>query len=218
MSPERSVVIEVFGEGKTDVGYNPEPHEPNKGVVPILLYTLCGKPKEMLVKRYGMPFMQQKGTLAKKVGFAKRQARLSRSAAVTFVVDSEGDLAGRMDDLTKGRTMEPSEFPMAVGVAHPCIEAWLLADATAVRRALGLARDPQVPESPESLPAPRHNRADNPKTRLARMASAATRELPVTNKESIAAAMNDINTIRDRCPQGFAPFADEVEQYIRPLF
>ena len=220
MSREHSVVIEVFGEGKTDVGGDLEsrPEPRTKGVVPILLHALCGKPANMLVKRYGMPFMQQKGTLPQKVRFAKRQARLNRSAAAVFVVDSEGDLKGRMGDLAKGRKMESGEFPMAIGVAHPCIEAWLLADGAAIRRACNLASNPNVPDEPESLPAPRHDRRDNPKTALASAARAGQKELSVAGKERIAAAMNHMDLVRTRCPRSFAPFADEVDREIRPLF
>ena len=146
MGPESSVVIEVFGEGKTDVGHDPTPQRPARGVVPVLLCTLCGRPGRMLVKRCGRPFMQQIGGLAKKVSFAKRQARISGSAGAVFVVDSEGDLKGRMRELNKGRQMERGDFPLAVGLAHPCIEAWLLADAAAIRRALALPRNPALPD------------------------------------------------------------------------
>lgn len=67
MPPESSVVIEVFGEGKTDVGHQTGPQPPERGVVPVLLHTLCERPGQMLVKRHGMPYMQKKGTLAQKV-------------------------------------------------------------------------------------------------------------------------------------------------------
>ncbi len=38
---------------------------------------------------------------------------------------------------------------MAIGVAHPCIESWLLADAAAIRRALALPATPKLPAEPE---------------------------------------------------------------------
>ena len=192
MSAEEPVVVEVFGEGKTDVGHDPTPQRPTQGVVPILLHRLCGKPAHLLVKRYGMPFMQQRGTLPQKVRFAKRQARLNRSAGAVFVVDTEGDLRRRIADLEKGRRMEPGQFPMAIGVAHPCIEAWLLADATAIQRGLSLPANPQVPDEPEKLPAPRHDRRHNPKTVLNGIAGTGNRALSVAEKTRIAAAMNDI--------------------------
>jgi len=36
--------------------------------------------------------------------------------------------------------------------------------------------------------------------------------------DKIAAAINDFAQLRARCPLGFAPFADEVDRQIRPLF
>ena len=218
MGPEGNVVIEIYGEGKTDVGNDPTPRRATEGVVPILVRTLCGKPDQMLVKRYGKLFMMQKGTLPQKVRFAKRQARLNRSDGAVFVADSEGVLKQGIADLTKGRNMEQAEFPMAIGVAHPCIEAWLLADAAAIRRGLDLAGNPQVPDRPEQLPAPRLDKQRNPKTELARAAGSAKKELAVKQKDRIAAKMNDMELVRRRCPQGFAPFADEVREHILPLF
>ena len=221
MSPENGIVIEVFGEGKTDVGDDPQPQPPSNGVVPILLHTLCGRPARMMVKRRGPAFLQQRGMgkgLWQKIRFAKQQAVYNRSAAVVYVLDSEGDLSNRKDALEKGRNTGLPDFPMAVGVAHPCVEAWLLADARAIRRGLGLSDPPNVPDQPEQLPAPCQDRRHNPKTVLAAIAGTARGDIPVAEKERIARAMNDMETVRRRCPQGFAPFANEVEQHIRPLF
>lgn len=217
MSRESSVVIEIFGEGKTDVGHDTSPQPPTRGVVPILVHTLCGSPNRMRVKRYGMPFMQKRGTVAQKVRFAKRQAQYNRSAGAVFVMDSEGDLQQRRTELTKGRRMQPGDLPMAIGVAHPCIEAWLLADASAIRRGLELTGNPQAPDEPEKLAAPQQDRRRNPKVELARCAGQKG-ELSVAEKEKIAAAMTDMAAVRRACPDGFAPFADEVEEHIRPLF
>lgn len=221
MSPEQSVVVEVFGEGKTDVGHDPRPQRPIRGVVPILLHRLCGKPALLLVKRYAIPFLQQKGTgrgLHNKVTAARKLAHQNKSHAAVFVMDSEGDLVGRRAELAKGRDAGPSSLPMAVGVAHPCIEAWLLSDAAAIRRGLGLATTPTVPDRPEELPAPSHDRKSNPKTELTKIAGSTKKELSTEEKDSIAAAMNDMRLPRERCPLGFAPFAGDVEDRIRPLF
>ena len=107
---------------------------------------------------------------------------------------------------------------MAIGMAHPCIETWLLADAPAIRRALELPETPVVPEKPEELPAPAKDRNRNPKTVLRDIAGCKQGELGSKEKDKIATAMNDMALVRNRCPLGFAPFADEVEQHIRPLF
>lgn len=139
---------------------------------------------------------------------------------MVFVVDSDGDLKGKTAQLTKGRDAAPSKLPMAVGVAHPCIESWLLANAPAIRRGLELTTTPKVPQRPEDLPAPCQdkNGKENPKAVLARIVGARKKELSAQEKDKIAFAMNDMDLVRKRCPASFAPFADDVKVHIRPLF
>jgi hypothetical protein len=172
------------------------------------------------VKRYGAPFLQDRGTgkgLWQKVRFARRQAYYNQSNGAVFVMDSEGDLEGRKAELTNGRDAGPASLPMAVGVAHPCIESWLLADAGAIHRAMNTAETPEVPDDPENLPAPSNSRQKNPKTELARAANS-RKLLAAKQKDAIAKKLNDMILVRTRCPLGFAPFADEVEEHIHPLF
>ena len=123
----------------------------------------------MRVVRRAVPHLQGKG-LWQKVKFAKQRALYNRSAGAVFVMDSEGNHRGRLAELSRGRDAAYSEFPMAVGVAHPCVEAWLLVDSLAIARGLGLSNSVVVPSNPERLPAPQANRAHNPKTVLARCA------------------------------------------------
>jgi hypothetical protein len=211
------VVIEVIGEGRTDVGLAETSCElPAKGVVPIIVHALCGKPDEMLVTRRQHASLQGK-TRAQKVHFAKRQALYNQSAGVVFVLDSEGGLKSRIKELIEGRDRGYPEYPMAVGVAHPCIEAWLLADANAVQQGLGLSETPVIPDKPEKLPAPCRNKNTNPKAILQEIAKTAGREIRSKDKDGIAALI-DLSLLRKWCPLGFAPFADEVDRHIRPLF
>jgi hypothetical protein len=221
---EGKIIVEIYGEGKTDVGphvRDMKPELPRRGVVPIIVHTLCGKPEKMLVKRYGVIFLQRKDTghgLWQKVRFARRQAFYNRSNGAVFVVDSEGDLKAKREALCKGRDEARTSLPMAVGVAHPCIESWLLSDPDAIRKGLNLDKMPNISVNPEELPAPRKNRSHNPKTVLREAAGIVDRELSADQKDQIAAAMYDIDLIRKGCPMGFVPFADEVESHIRPLF
>ena len=223
MDRDGNLVIEVFGEGRTDVGRYDDVCPPTNGVVPILTHKLCGKPKRMLVKRRAYAMLQQGKGRWQKVRFAKRQAYYHKTTdGVVFVLDSEGDqnkLERTRQDLEKGRDADDLSIPMAVGVAHPCIESWLLADATAIRRGLELDKSPEVPENPESLPAPcmDRDRDRNPKTVLVRAAGSTKKELSVSQKDKIATAINDLDLVRQRCPAGFGPFADEVRRHIRPL-
>ena len=135
-----------------------------------------------------------------------------------FVVDSDGNLQKRNDDIVSGRGDAKVPIPMALGVAHPCIETWLLTDETAIRRALDLSATPKVPDQPEGLPAPCQDRRHNPKTELAKAAGVNRGDLSAKEKDAIALAINDVDRLKTRCPLGFAPFADEVDRHIRPLF
>jgi len=75
-------IIEVVGEGETDIGPatpNPVIELPTTGVVPILLHKLCGLPATMRVKRRKESFLQGK-TLEQKVKFSKRQAKYNGAA------------------------------------------------------------------------------------------------------------------------------------------
>jgi hypothetical protein len=220
--PDPCRVLEICGEGKTDIGdiapparkpTTPEP--PTEGAVPVLVHKLCNEPDELRVVRRALPFLEGK-KLWQKVKFVKRTALCNGSAGAVFVMDSEGDHPRRIAELTKGRDSAFPKFPMAIGVAHPCIEAWLLADPAAIARSLGLPVPPEVPEDPEALPAPQKNSAQNPKTVLARCVNRSA----IAAKEAvkIARGITDLDLLRQRCPIGFAPFAREVEERIAPLF
>jgi hypothetical protein len=206
-----TIVLEVFGEGKTDIGTEShQPREPIEGVVPILVHRLCDKPARLRVKSKRFAFLQGK-RLWQKVWFAKRQASYNRgTSGVVFVLDTEGD-DKILGELAKGRDNGIPEFPMAIGVAQPCIEAWLLSDGSALRLALQLPRTPEVSEQPESLPADQRDR-QHPKRLLAEIGAKSQ-----VQKDG-AAARIDLELSRTRCPLSFEPFAAEVGARIKPLF
>lgn len=134
--PEPQVMIDIIGEGKSDLGRgDKQPGPPSNGVVPVLVHRLCNEPETMQVRRRPVPFLQGK-RLWQKVRFAKRQALYGGSAGLVFVLDTEGNHPGVLQELKRGRDYELLDYPAAVGVAHPCIEAWLLADAKAISRAM----------------------------------------------------------------------------------
>ncbi len=215
MNSENTVVIEFFGEGKTDIGTGSEPTPPTAGVVPILVHQLCERPATMRAKRRSFAFLQGKN-LAQKVRFAKRQAFYNRSAGAVFVMDSEGDDRKRqkvLDEMVRGRSLESTSLPLAVGVAQPCIEAWLLVDRQAVEQAARVKGPLELPADPESLPAPCANETGNPKAVLIHWGVRSAAQ-----KDTIALAISDLSLLVERCPQGFGRFAQEIRQFIRPLF
>lgn len=216
MTPEGKLLVEICGEGKTDIGKATDEGPPTEGVVPILVHTLCGNPNRMLVR--SKPLIQLQGrTLEQKVRFFKRQASYNKSAAAVFVIDSDSRLRDHrkvLGRMKKARDACFPDLPMAVGAAQPCIESWLLADADAIQRAMGLWKAPDVPDEPEDLPAQCRDRRKNPKAVLHNIAGSAKAK----DKHAVARAMNDLDLVRERCPASFSPFANEVQQRIRPLF
>jgi hypothetical protein len=217
--PDGDRVIEIIGEGKADSGpaARSAPIEsPDRGVVPILVHRLCESPASMKVKRRPVAFLQGKGVW-QKVRYAKRQAVYNGSAGLVFVTDTEGNHPGQLAELIRGRDAERPDFPAAVGVAHPCIETWLLADARAIQKVGNLSGTPSLPAHPESLPAPRQDRAHNPKTVLA-AALGIRRHASADGMGAIVKAVHDLSSIREKCTLGFSEFASEVEQRIKPMF
>lgn len=211
------VVIEICGEGKTDVAKMDDAAvPPTAGVVTVLTHRLCDAPPTLRVKRTPLMFLQQGKPLWQKVWLFKRTAKINGSAGCVFVMDSEGKSRVVRAELEHGRDHMHPDFPMAVGVAHACIEAWLLSDASAVKRGFNLSGPrPAVPPNPESLPAPQANRTNNPKTALA--ACHPNNRHPNLAEKSLMAEHLDLAAAATTCPS-FAAFADEVRQSIRPLF
>jgi hypothetical protein len=221
--PDSTLVLEVCGEGKTDIGQTappgktrPVPEPPTQGVLPVLVHKLCGKPASMKVVRRAVPYLVGK-SVAQKVKFVKRTAVCNQSAGAVFVVDTEGEHPDKKRaELAKGRDSAYFDFPMAVRVAHPCIEAWLLAIHSAVAQALNLNTAPAPISSPEDLPAPCKDRANNPKSILGALVGRSA--ISSSEATRIVTAMSDMTLLRQLCPLSFEPFATEVEQRIAPLF
>ena len=74
MTPSNCIVLEIIGEGRTELGVDADLTTPKSGVVTILVRKLCGNPTQMRVKPKRFDELQGKRTLAQKVQFAKRQA------------------------------------------------------------------------------------------------------------------------------------------------
>jgi hypothetical protein len=203
--PDAKQVVEIYGEGVTDLG-----------VLPVFVRQLCDHPASMEIRPKKYPVLQKKA-LWQKLRFVKRHAFYTKTCmALVFVVDTEGNHPNKLNELKKGRDSELLAHPTAVGVAHPCIESWLLADASAIKRAMKPQQEPALLEEPESLPAPCKNRDRNPKTVLA-CAAGLNRAVASAEARKIAEEIRDLELLRTRCPVSFEPFAREIEQIIKPL-
>jgi Domain of unknown function (DUF4276) len=210
------IVIEIIGEGKTDVSPTEDviPQRPTSGVVPVLVHRLCDSSDSLRVKRRPFRYLQGKG-LWQKAKFVKQNARINGSAGCVFVMDTEGNQEHVLTELVRGRDSIFLDYPMAIGVAHPCIEAWLLADASAVRRGMNLNQRPTVPAKPEELPAPQHDTKNNPKVALA--ACDPKNRHPNAHEKSSIATHLDLASVEVTCPS-FGAFATEVRHHISKLF
>jgi len=105
---------------------------------------------------------------------------------------------------------------MAVGVAHPCIESWLLADASAIRRGFGLTGPrPVVPPDPEAIPL--HDAQGNNQLKMRLAACHPNNRHPNLAEKSTMAEHLDFAIAEDRCPSLLA-FATEVRTQIRDRF
>jgi hypothetical protein len=155
---------------------------------------------------------------AHKLRYALTLARTRGLAAVVATVDTDrGAPRERLRKLREGRERDRQKhppLPAALGEANPHAEVWLLDDATAVREALGLAPETNVPavkyveipkEALDQLVAQSTN-ADQPSS---------TRDTPELLR-SIAGRVQ-----RDRCPHakqtGFHAFAEDVRTELGPL-
>src|SRR5947209_4637841 len=88
-------VIEIIGEGKSDVGkIDDNPRPPTEGVVAILVHKLCGSPTNLLVRRRKPLFLQRSTKLWRRVMLSKRRAEDAGDDALIYVQDTEGDHPG----------------------------------------------------------------------------------------------------------------------------
>jgi hypothetical protein len=138
-------------------------------------------------------------------GFFKRAVRWLLEAhkrgcdAVVLVIDEDGE-AQRITDMDRAQDETSiTSIRRALGVAVRTFDAWMLADERALSAVLGY----NVPRqrSPEAIKAPKQECES-----LGGKAEIALREMYAAVAKCAAIAV-----LRERCPTGFAPFADRVE-------
>src|SRR5271157_87210 len=128
--PDAHRVLEICGEGRTDIGNivsppesRTEPQPPTQGVVPVLLHKLCGEPATMRVVRRAVPHLQGK-RLWQKVKFAKQTALYNRSAGAVFVMDSRWDWLSRCHGAGQSRFEGPSSRRMVLPLVLTQAAIW----------------------------------------------------------------------------------------------
>ncbi len=222
--------ILFVGEGSTDVGLERTPvrlwlagdtdgpdEGKRRGVVPVLVLRalregMPGAAVEMEAVLTRTRRMHGRG-FARKVKAAMVDAQAAGLDGVVFVIDRDGGSGrARLSEMRDGRAKGEADgfaVPTVLGMAIEMLEAWLLADETALNHALGITLPGALPD-PEGIADPKAklNEVDDP----AKFAGDA-----VARDEAIAEATR-LNVVCKRCPRGFRPFHDEVVQRLGPLF
>lgn len=138
-------------------------------------------------------------------GFKKKAIRWLREAekqgyeAIIFLIDEDGH-AERIQEINEAQDSELGVSRRAMGVAIRSFDAWMLADEKALTAALGytVARQP----NPETVP--------KPKALCTQLLQESANELTQTDMYHAVAESADTETLQERCPRGFAPFAGRV--------
>jgi hypothetical protein len=205
--------IRFIGEGPDDVG-----RADHTGVTQILV-------RRIIAERMGTEpdtsgwvaapviRLHRPRGLDEKTRLAMKEAHREGFDAVVVVLDRDGKGSndeGRLKQLRKGREAASEKVPIhaALGVAIETMEAWLLADETALSATLGCVV-PQQPE-PEKLAGEKGSQA-HPKARLHGLIGDSPRQEEPTGiiKRAIAEKAS-IKILERRCPAGFKPFATDV--------
>jgi len=139
-------------------------------------------------------------------GYYKKAVRWMREAekqgfdAIVLLVDEDGHTDRRSEIAEAQLEKRITRIKRAMGVAIRTFDAWMLADERALTQALG--RPVSRQQAPESVADPK----DVCRALLAGCAS------PVSQSEAYAAVarLATLAILAERCPVGFAPFAERV--------
>lgn len=173
---------------------------------------------ESEIETRALPRVNQRGTARSgyehKVRDAIIEAAISKCTAVVIVVDRDGTAPGlRLAALSAGRTHADSDGQAlakktVIGVAVETVDAWLLADETAINAALD-PHPPAIPApSPEQLSGAARSEK-HPKTQLRLLLARGRREV-AWPYDAIAERVR-LDVLEARCPVGFAAFAADVK-------
>ena len=217
------VIVLLIGEGPHEIGH--EEDVPLDGAnlpsLAVLVRRLLGNAENArFVCRRGSSIRithrgKMSGRFGKRVWSAVRYAGRNGFRAVVFVVDRDGlKNTGRLAELKEGRDHHGVEgLPCAVGTAIEAFDAWMIPDTGAIRAAGGDASG--VHPGPESLNG-KAGTGRHPKD-IANAIFGTKGGTGLGPKYAIVAEHVDLELLQRACPQGFAPFAAEVRERIRPV-
>ena len=140
-------------------------------------------------------------------GYTKRAIRWLLDArkrgydAIVLVIDEDGQTE-RVREIAEAQKHEGFEFQRAFGVAIRTFDAWMLADEQALTAVLGC----QI----QCQPAPESEK--DPKQACKDLRDAGEADISQTEMYVRIAERVNLLLLEQRCPRGFAPFADRVRR------
>jgi hypothetical protein len=223
--------ILILGEGPTDLGLFPEDEGTFdlEGPIPVLVRRLLEDKgihttlefHPSLLRKIPRLNPGRKMRPADSISGFENKLRgllglpLGRGAdAIIAVTDRDGEKhKDRILELNKGREhIQEAGKKCAVGVAIEMIEAWLLADEKALRSALE-NKNIQRQKDPEEIYASDESSNKHPKgllNHLIHKSPKSDKSIPELFAE--IARNIDLEVLIQRCPTGFAPFAQQVQE------
>lgn len=135
-----------------------------------------------------------------------RGAEIRGIDAVVFLIDEDGD-PERRRAVNDGQTVATPTLPRACGVAIRSFDAWMLADENAIGQALGIPVQRQA--EPEQQRYPKQD--------CRRLQQQSPCRLQPSQVYADIARNTDLERLAQRCPGGFAPFAQRIVELGRQL-
>jgi hypothetical protein len=173
------------------------------GALKALVERLVGVSIDIVSKRVsdrGLSRLRGKGPrLLKRAIRWMRDAREEGYDALVLIVDQDGDRnRGRLFDQAQDDTSVP--IRRALGVAIRTFDAWMLADEKHLSTVFGTTI--QRLSNPEEI--------DEPKGICERFRASYSPDSGLAEVYTLIATGADLDIMRERCSNGFAPFADRV--------
>ncbi len=181
--------------------------EGDRGALEILVRRLIGREIELESRKpndreFRRTRVHGKGHAYEKVVIAfLQEAERRRFDAVVFLIDEDGE-AERRTALDAAQVSERSPIPRACGVAIRSFDAWMLADERALAGVFG--------SNPGLQPEPEFHR--DPKAICTKLRDESGCGRRLRDVYADYAGQADLGLLKQRCPLGFAPFAERVER------
>lgn len=207
--------ILILGDGPNELGTEWEKllQRDELPALARLVHRLLGEPSDMsyscrLFRR--IVHARGRGTgFSKKTKAALILARQLGHAALVIVVDRDGDRR-KFPSLAEARseTFPAAGCACALGQAIETFDAWMIADGKAIGEAGGDASRSH-PE-PEKLDG-KEGTGRHPKDRAVEVFGS---RRVLTEKYAIVACHVNLEQLKNSCPKGFAPFAEEIREHV----